>query len=66
LEEHVISTFRVKQSDKQETSKKQVESKASQSFAHYLLYAGFLPGLFFDPEDGNDMFLRNTGWLSMV
>jgi hypothetical protein len=21
-------------------------------------------GLFFDPEDGGDMFLRNVGWLS--
>jgi hypothetical protein len=27
-------------------------------------YAGFLLGLFFDPEDGGDMFLRNVGWLS--
>jgi hypothetical protein len=26
--------------------------------------AGFLLGLFFDPEDGSDMFLRNVGWLS--
>jgi hypothetical protein len=24
-------------------------------------YAGFLLGLFFDPEDGGDMFLRNVG-----
>jgi hypothetical protein len=23
-------------------------------------YAGFLLGLFFDPEDGGDMFLRNV------
>jgi hypothetical protein len=23
-------------------------------------------GLFFDPEDGGDMFLRNVGWLSTV
>jgi hypothetical protein len=23
--------------------------------------AGFLLGLFFDPEDGGDMFLRNVG-----
>jgi hypothetical protein len=27
--------------------------------ACYLLHAGFLLGLFFDPEDGNDMFLQN-------
>jgi hypothetical protein len=26
-----------------------------------LLHAGFLLGLFFDPEDGVDMFLRNFG-----
>jgi hypothetical protein len=28
-------------------------------------HAGFLLGLFFDAEDGGDMFLRNTGLLSM-
>jgi hypothetical protein len=27
----------------------------------YLLYAGFLLGLFFDLEDGSDMFIRNIG-----
>jgi hypothetical protein len=26
--------------------------------------SGFLLDLFFDPEDGGDMFLRNVGWLS--
>jgi hypothetical protein len=25
--------------------------------AYYLRHAGVLPGLFFDPEDGGDMFL---------
>jgi hypothetical protein len=29
--------------------------------AYYLLHAGFFLGLFFDPEDGGDMFLRNVG-----
>jgi hypothetical protein len=29
-----------------------------------LFQAGLLPGLFFDPEDGGDKFLRNVGWLS--
>jgi hypothetical protein len=28
------------------------------------LHAGILLGLFFNPEDGSDMFLRNVGWLS--
>jgi hypothetical protein len=28
--------------------------------AVYLLLAGFLPGLFFDPEDGSDMFLQKV------
>jgi hypothetical protein len=27
-------------------------------------HAGFLLGLFFDPQDGGDMFLRKVGWLS--
>jgi hypothetical protein len=28
-----------------------------------MLHAGFLLGVFFDPEDGGDMFLRNFGLL---
>jgi hypothetical protein len=34
--------------------------KIHKGFACYLLHAGFLFGLFFDPEDGGDMFLRNV------
>jgi hypothetical protein len=30
----------------------------------YLLVYNFLLGLFFDPEDEGDIFLRNVGWLS--
>jgi hypothetical protein len=29
--------------------------------ACHLLHAGFLLGLFFEPEDGGDMFLQNVG-----
>jgi hypothetical protein len=36
----------------QETSMKQV--------GYYLLDAGFFLGVFFDPEDRGDMFLRNV------
>jgi hypothetical protein len=31
-----------------------------QSFACYLLHAGFLLGSFFNPEDEGNMFLRNV------
>jgi hypothetical protein len=30
--------------------------------ACYLLHAGFFIGLFFDPEDGGYMFLRDVCW----
>jgi hypothetical protein len=30
------------------------------SSACHLIRAGFTVGLFFDPEDGDDMFLRNV------
>jgi hypothetical protein len=35
--------------------------KYKQSCAWYLLHVSFLPGLFFAPEDGGDIFLRNFG-----
>jgi hypothetical protein len=31
----------------------------------FLFYAGLLIGLFFDPQNGGDRFLRNFGWLLM-
>jgi hypothetical protein len=33
---------------------------SKQSSASYLFHGGFLLGLFFEPEDGGDMFLRNV------
>jgi hypothetical protein len=58
--------------------KNQAESKQSKSFlrktrvyrkhegteSRYLLHAGLLLGLFFYPEDGGDIFLRNFTWFS--
>jgi hypothetical protein len=32
----------------------------------YLFHAGFMLDLFFEPEDGGDIFFRNVGWLSAV
>jgi hypothetical protein len=32
----------------------------------YLLHAGFLIGLIFDPDDGGDMLLRNIGLLQLT
>jgi hypothetical protein len=36
----------------------------SRSLLATWFHAGFLVGLFFDPEDGGNMFLRNVGWHS--
>jgi hypothetical protein len=41
-----------------------LKNKPRKNQAFCLLYAGFLLGLFFDFEDGGDMFLRNVGPLS--
>jgi hypothetical protein len=38
--------------------------KRQEYVACCLLHAGIFLGLFFNPEDGSDMFLRNTGRLS--
>jgi hypothetical protein len=45
--EHVASIFRVEETGMNEVARS----------AFYLLHDGFLLGLFFDPEDGGDMFL---------
>jgi hypothetical protein len=36
----------------------------SSGHEEFLFHAGFLLGLFFDPVDGGNMFLRNVGWPS--
>jgi hypothetical protein len=53
-EEYIASIFRPEEKDKHKTSLKY-------SFSCWLLHAGFLLGLLFNPEDGGDMFLRNVG-----
>jgi hypothetical protein len=50
--------------------KSEVSKKPEGRSTCYLLHIGFLLGLFFDPEDGGDMFPRNVGlffnWLHSV
>jgi hypothetical protein len=41
-----------------------MEQVLSRGSASYLLYAAFLLDLFFNHEDGGDMFFRNVGWHS--
>jgi hypothetical protein len=41
---------------KTKRSKNQIEAGSNQN----LLHADFILGLFFDPEDGGDMFLRDV------
>jgi hypothetical protein len=42
-------------------SKNKPNKKPAYSSACNLLHTGFLFSVFFDPEDGGDMFLRNIG-----
>jgi hypothetical protein len=57
-EEYFATIFSVEEYAKQQTS---VKAGGKQS---YMLHADFLLGLFFDTEDGGQIFLRNVGWLS--
>jgi hypothetical protein len=43
-----------KNNPRKKPARKQMENRG-------LLHAGFSLGLFFDPEDGGSMFLRNVG-----
>jgi hypothetical protein len=47
-----------------ETCSLHLQKKPSKKPGLYVLHAGFLLGLFFDPENRGDMFLRNVCWLS--
>jgi hypothetical protein len=49
-EEYITSIFKFEEQVKQESNMKQAASKS-----------GFLLGLFFCPEYGEDIFLRNVG-----
>jgi hypothetical protein len=56
VSEHVASTL----SHVEEQAERKTSVKAN-SMIVTCFRAGFLCGLFFDPEDGGDMFLRNVG-----
>jgi hypothetical protein len=45
-------------------ARNQHEAVGKQSRASHLLHVYILLRLFFDPEDGGDLFLRNVNWLS--
>jgi hypothetical protein len=45
-------------------ARNQREAGSKQSLSFYALPASSFLGLFFDPEDGGDMFLRNVSLLS--
>jgi hypothetical protein len=65
---HIASIFRVEEKAEQETSVKAGGklSREEYSLDYFAIcfHAGFLLGLFFDPEEGGDMFLRNVGGFS--
>jgi hypothetical protein len=53
-EKNFASICRLEKQASQETKAKKVASRA-------LFHAGLLLGLFFNPEDGGDVFLQNGG-----
>jgi hypothetical protein len=60
-EQHVVTIARIEDYAKQETIMKEVGRRVHAS----CLRDGKLVGLFFDPEDGGDIFLRNMCWFSV-
>jgi hypothetical protein len=46
------------------TCRKVTNQVANGASACYVLHAGFLLGIYFDPEDGGDIFPQNVSWLS--
>jgi hypothetical protein len=54
----IKSTFRRNMSPPSSASKNKLSDKPA--WKEVSSKAGFLLGLFFDPEDGDDMFLRNV------
>jgi hypothetical protein len=57
LKEHTASIFRIGE------QAKQASTEATGSRQSSLLHTGFLFGSHFDPEDGDNIFLRNIGSL---
>jgi hypothetical protein len=56
-----VNRFRRNMSRLSSGSKNKPSKISVSSAACYLLHAGFLLGLFFEPEDGGDIFLRKVG-----
>jgi hypothetical protein len=60
-EEFYLLGYNVMQPIESQQNSQRNVSPPSSSTACYMLHACFLLGLFFDHEDGGDMFLRNIG-----
>jgi hypothetical protein len=60
-EEHIVSIFRVEKISWTKTSVKAGGRLGRRGLAATRFHAGFLFSVFFDLEDGDDIFLRNFG-----
>jgi hypothetical protein len=61
-DEHIASTYGVGEEPNKKTKWKQVASR--DAFLTTSYHVGVLFGLFFENEYGDDIILRNVGWLS--